>query len=40
MPGTTFNIGYDPILANPFFFFFFYSKELENRMQYLHELNN
>lgn len=40
MSGTTFNIGYDPILANPFSPSQNYSQELENRMQYLQEIKN
>lgn len=40
MPGTTFNIGYDPILANPFSPSQNYSQELENRMLYLQEIKN
>lgn len=40
MPGTTFNIGYDPILANPFIPNSNYSQEIENRMRYLQEMKN
>ena len=40
MPGTTFNIGYDPVLANPFSPPQNYSQEIENRMLYLQEMKN
>lgn len=40
MPGTTFNIGYDPVLANPFSPNQNYSQEIENRMLYLQEIKN
>ena len=40
MPGTTFNIGYDPILANPFSPGQGYYQEIENRMQYLQEMKS
>ena len=35
MNGPTFNIGYDPILSNPFPQMVDYSKEIDERVQYL-----
>lgn len=35
MNGPTFNIGYDPILSNPFSQTVDYSKEIDERVQYL-----
>lgn len=35
MNGPTFNIGYDPILSNPFPQTVDYSKEIDERVQYL-----
>lgn len=35
MNGSTFNIGYDPILSNPFPQTVDYSKEIDERVQYL-----
>lgn len=35
MNGPTFNIGYDPILSNPFPQMVDYSKEINERVQYL-----